>query len=64
MPFLPCPLVDAIEHVEKPKLRKITQYGYVSLLGFLWSCRVDAGGLKALDENGTWITKDVWVEDK
>ena len=61
--MIPCSLRDAIEHVEKPKLKKVTLYGYVSYFGFHWSCRDDFNEKKALDENGNRITKEVWVID-
>jgi len=61
--ILPCSLVDAIDHVEKPKLKKVTLYGYVSIHGFFWSCGDDLDEVKALDENGQWMTEVVLVED-
>ena len=61
--ILSCSLLDAIEHVEKPKLKKVTLYGYVSIHGFFWSCGDDLDEVKALDENGQWMTEVVLVED-
>jgi len=62
--FIPCSLVDAIEHVEKPKLKNLTCYCYLALDdGLYWTTKGHMKDPRALDENGNQITKDVWVED-
>jgi len=60
--FIPCSLVDAIENVEKPKLKKITFYCYINTVGFYWRNDVDLYETQALDESGNRITKEIWVE--
>jgi len=64
--ILSCSLLDAIEHVdhvEKPKLKKVTYYCYIFLSGWHWSTNADLKEPRAFNENGERMTKEVWVED-
>ena len=60
--ILPCSLVDAIDHVEKPKLKKVTCYCYLAVDGLYWTTNENMKDPRALDENGERITKDIWVD--
>ena len=61
--LLSCTLVDAIDHVEPAKLKKITYYCYLNMQGFFWCKNSFYNDTQALDENGNRITQEVWVID-
>jgi len=61
-----CPLADAIEHfayVEKPKLKKVTLYAYLYLNAHTWIKSHTSPHRRIYDESGTWMTKEIWVEE-
>ena len=61
--ILSCSLVDAIEHVDKPKLKKVTLYAYLYLNAHTWIKSNTCPHRRIYDASGTWMTRDIWVED-
>jgi len=61
--FITCSLLDAVDHVEKPKLKKVTLYAYLFMTAYYFNTDDNVGWPIAYDESGNRITKEIWVND-